>query len=177
MARGIGRTVAGVAIVAGSLGFAVGAVATSGATNSTPTSFFACLKGGNLSSVSNTPHNCSKGYVPEAWGGSVLPAGDRFVSGQLMAPSSYHEGAQLRGADLSNLDLSYSDFKGAVFGTANFTNANLTNANFTWADLSEANLTGATTSGMNVTGADFAPATICPNGIHYGSSGANCPTS
>ena len=126
------------------------------------------------------------------------------VVAYLVGPRASIGGAQLAGISfkgdvLSNIympgsNLVDTDFTGAVIQTgdlassdleeANFTNANLKGSNFSNADFEGANFTGANFSGVNFAGArllsisgtgstNFTGAT-CPDGVVYGSPGANC---
>ena len=73
MARG--RAFIGGVVVAASLGFGVGAVATSGASNSaSSTVYFGCLKAGSLTNVTTLSHSCATGASRISWN-ATGPAG------------------------------------------------------------------------------------------------------
>ena len=87
--------------------------------------------------------------------------------------------AGLTNANLSGANLSDAYLHGGSLDNANLTNADLTYANLTNADLTGANLTDANLSGANLSNAALSgvkanSSTICPNGIHWGTSGNNC---
>jgi len=71
----IGRAFIGGVVVAASLGFGVGAVATSGASSSSSsTVYYGCLKAGSLSNVTTLSHSCAAGASRISWN-ATGPAG------------------------------------------------------------------------------------------------------
>ncbi|MDC1098146.1 pentapeptide repeat-containing protein [Gammaproteobacteria bacterium] len=96
---------------------------------------------------------------------------------------AYLSNAYLNDANLTNANLSYANLSGAYL-SAYLSNANLSYANLSYANLSYANLSNANLSNANLSNADLYDAdlsgvkantdTICPNGIHWGTSGNNC---
>ena len=92
--------------------------------------------------------------------GLSLPSGSAFVNGYLIMKDAYLVDADLSGQNLSGLRLDHADLINANVSGANFSGTNLTDANFT---------------GANTSGAIYSTDTVCPNGINYGTSGANCP--
>jgi hypothetical protein len=73
MARG--RAFIGGVVVAASLGFGVGAVATSGASSSASSAtYYGCLKAGSLINVTTLSHKCAVGASPISWN-ATGPAG------------------------------------------------------------------------------------------------------
>ena len=99
--------------------------------------------------------------------------------------SSQAASTNFLGSNLTDASLAHSNLQGANFGQANltgtdFTNANLVSVDFTKAisvdsDFTGAHLTSANFTGATVTNPTYSTSTICPNGIFFGTSGANCP--
>lgn len=91
---------------------------------------------------------------------AVLPSGWLLANGYL-----FGVGANLQSVNLNEVNLSGVNLNGAAFIFATLTKVDLTGADLTGADF-----TGATVSKPTYSGN-----TTCPNGIKYGTSGANCP--
>ena len=99
--------------------------------------------------------------------------------------SSQAASTNFLGSNLTDASLAHTNLQGANFGQANltrtdFTNANLVSVDFTKAISVDSDFTGAHLSSANFTGAiitnpTYSTSTICPNGIFFGTSGANCP--
>jgi len=85
MARG--RAFIGGVVVAASLGFGVGAVATSGASSSSSsTTYYGCLNAGSLINVTTLSHRCAVGTSPISWNatgptGASGPKGNAGATG------------------------------------------------------------------------------------------------
>lgn len=78
-------------VVAASLGFGVGAIATSGAvSNTNSTSFYGCLKAGSLSNVTTASHKCTAGATSISWNATGVqgPKGNTGATGSPGAKGS-----------------------------------------------------------------------------------------
>jgi uncharacterized protein YjbI with pentapeptide repeats len=91
--------------------------------------------------------------------------------------------ADMRDTNLTSANLANSDLSGAILSNARLTNTSLSNSNLTNAKMSNTLLAGADLKGANLTGVTGSPSflgsfrsstTTCPNGMKYGTSGANC---
>ena len=77
-------------------------------------------------------------------------------------------------ANLANADLRYAELRNTLLVGANLANADLSDASLSSTDLRSTNLSGADLSGANRSGVRANGSTICPNGIHWGTSGNDC---
>ena len=111
-----------------------------------------------------------------------------------MAIGSDLSRANLSGANLRNAGFCIATLNGTNLSAANLTNVCFSSAKLVGANLSEANVSGADfanadLAGANLTGVDFSTVkrwsssasphfagATCPNGIVFGSPGANCPS-
>lgn len=135
---------------------------------------------------------------------AALPTNWQLVDGYLLGPNAsiggaklpgitltganlsgiYLAGARLLGASFTNANLSGAVFANASLNNADMSGSNLTGANLSSADLEGINLTNANLTGVNLynarwlsintTGATFTSSTTCPDGVKYGTLGANC---
>jgi len=120
----------------------------------------------------------------------ALPSNWSILNGYLVGPLAQLGGAAFQnfsfvGQDLAGTSFSFANLYGTRFPSLNlagddFSRAQLTNASFTSDDLSGVDfsgstLTGATFTGDVTTGIIYTTNTTCPNGIQYGTPGANCP--
>ena len=78
-------------------------------------------------------------------------------------------------AKLNNAILNYAELRYAILSYAKLIDSDLRDADLSDASLNRADLTGTDLTGAYLAGVKANSRTICPNGIHYGTSGAWCP--
>jgi hypothetical protein len=145
---------------------------------STPTTIYACLKGGLLSKVGHTQPSCPSDARAISWG-STGPQGPQGPPGPALATCStppapnlnfsdcVYDGTNFHYANFVRANLTGAILEGVVLNNANLTDANLTGDVFTQnpsgeglipavsANFKGANLTAASFEYADLTGADF----------------------
>lgn len=124
----------------------VGLTISSAAASSPTTVFYACLKGGTLSSVKTAPHACRAGFTSVTWG-AAGPQGPKGSPGPSSNTCTTPPAPSL---NYSDCDFSSGvDFKYADLQSASFNGAVMPSSDFFYAQLQGANLSGVTATSAN----------------------------
>ena len=143
----------------------IGLTISSAAASSPTTVFYACLKGGTLSSVKTAPHACSAGFTSVTWG-AAGPQGPKGSPGPTIntcttpaAPSlDYSDCNYSSGVNFNYADLQNASFNGAVMPNGSFLYANLQGANLSGVSATSANFADSTLTDAKVFNGSFASA-------------------
>ena len=148
--------VAGLLVIpAFGLGFGVSAAADS----STGTTFYACLKNGDLSNVRTASHSCSAGQTKVTWNASGrqgLP-GPQGRAGPTVNTCSSPPGPGLNFSTcmLVGADWNWVDASGSLMNAINLTGSVMSNANMSKVNFSGANLLTSTATRTNFSRSAF----------------------
>jgi len=96
-----------------------------------------------------------------------------YLAGARLVGTNF-SGSTILNGDLASSNLQEANFTGANVKGTNFTNADFEGANFTNANFTNANLTGARLLSVAGSGTATFTGAMCPDGVLYGSLGANC---